>query len=81
MFLCETVANQLQQSKGYCGVSHVLRFVQRSKPRTEIRASDWLVTYLGAMQQKGWRSYIEEFRGSEAIEGFCCKFIYEDCRV
>jgi len=26
-------------------------------------------------------SYIEEFRGSEAIEGFCCKFIYGDCRV
>ena len=28
------------------------------------------------MQQKGWRSYIEEFRGSEAAEGFCCEFIY-----
>ena len=28
------------------------------------------------MQQKGWRSYIEEFRGSEAVEGFCSKFIY-----
>ena len=31
--------------------------------------------------QKGWRSYIEEFRGSEAVEGFYCKFIYGDCRV
>ena len=30
---------------------------------------------------KGWRSYIEEFRGSEAIKGFCCKFIYRDCRI
>ena len=30
---------------------------------------------------KGWRSYIEKFRGSEAVEGFCCKFIYEDYRV
>ena len=28
---------------------------------------------------KEWRSYIEEFRGSEAVEGFYCKFIYEDC--
>ena len=33
------------------------------------------------MQQKGWRSYIKEFRGSEVVESFCCKFIYEDCRV
>ena len=32
-----------------------------------------LVTY--------WDSYIEEFRGSEVVEGFCCKFIYENCRV
>ena len=30
---------------------------------------------------KGWHSYIEEFRGSDAVEGFCCKFIYGDCRV
>ena len=45
VFLCETVANQLQQSKGCCGVSHVLGFVQRSKPSTGIRTSDWLVTY------------------------------------
>ena len=28
------------------------------------------------MQQKEWRSYIEEFRGSEVVEGFCCEFIY-----
>ena len=33
------------------------------------------------IRAKGWRSYIEEFRGSEAIEGFYYKFIYEDCRV
>ena len=33
------------------------------------------------MQQKGWRSYIEEFKGSKVVEGFCCEFIYEDCRV
>ena len=52
VFLCEAAANQLQQSKGCCGVSHVLVFMQRSKPRTGIRASDWLVTYLGAMHQK-----------------------------
>ena len=30
---------------------------------------------------KGWCSYIEEFRGSEVVEGFYCKFIYGDCRV
>ena len=23
-----------------------------------------------------WRSYTRKFRGSEAVEGFCCKFIY-----
>ena len=34
MFLCEVVANQLQQSKGCCGVSHVLGSVHH-----------WLVTY------------------------------------
>ena len=53
MFLCEAAANQLQQSKGCCGVRHVLGFVQRSKLRTGIYASDWLVTYLGAMHQRG----------------------------
>ena len=37
----------------------------------------WWVSYvLGSVQQKGWRSYIEEFRGFEAVEGFCCEFIY-----
>ena len=30
---------------------------------------------------KGWRSYIEQFRGFEAVKGFYCKFIYRDCRV
>ena len=38
VFLCEAAANQLQQSKGCCGVSHVLGFVQRSKPHTGIHA-------------------------------------------
>ena len=48
--------------------------------RTGSRAS--LVNHvLGSVQQKGWRSYIEEFRDFEAIEGFCYKFIYGDCRV
>ena len=51
MVLCETAANQLQQSKGCYGVSHVLEFVQMSKPRTGICALDWLVTYLGAVHQ------------------------------
>ena len=36
---------------------------------------------LGSMHQKGWHSYIEEFRGSEVVEGFYYKFIYRDCRV
>ena len=39
VFPFETAAYQLQQSKGCCGVSHVLGFVQRSKSRTGIRAS------------------------------------------
>ena len=49
VFLCEAAANQLQQSNDCCGVNHVLGFVQRSKPHTRIRASDWLVIYLGAV--------------------------------
>ena len=61
VFLCEAAANQLQQSKGCYGVSHVLRFVQRSKPRTGICASNWLVTYLGAMRQKGKLSLQNKF--------------------
>ena len=50
-----------------------------SESRTRIRAKE-LVTYWDSCI-KGWRSYIEEFRGFEAVEGFCCKFIYRDCRV
>ena len=45
------------------------------------RSRALLVSHVLGSVQKGWRSYIEEFRGSEVIEGFCCKFIYEDCRV
>ena len=54
VFLCEAATNQLQQSKGCCEVSHVLKFVQRSKPHIRICASDWLVTY--------WESCIENER-------------------
>ena len=40
-----------------------------------------LVSHVLGFVQK-WRcSYIEEFRGSEVVEGFCYKFIYRDCRV
>ena len=53
VFPCEAATNQLQQSKGCCGVSHVLGFVQRSKLRTGIRTPDWLVTYLGVVHLKG----------------------------
>ena len=53
VFPYEAAANQLQQSKGCCGVSHVLGFVQKSKLRTGIRAPDWLVTYLGVVHLKG----------------------------
>ena len=41
---------------------------------TGSRAS--LVSHVLGSTQKGWRSYIEEFRGSEAVKGFCCEFIY-----
>ena len=36
---------------------------------------------IGICTSKGRRSYIEEFRGFEAVEGFCCEFIYRNCRV
>ena len=47
--------------------------------RTRSRAS--LISHILGSMQKGCRSYIEEFRGSKAVKGFCCKFIYGDCRV
>ena len=47
--------------------------------RIKSRAS--LVSHVLRSVQKGWRSYIEEFRSSETVEGFYCKFIYRDCRV
>ena len=51
-----------------------------SQSRTGSRAS--LVSHvLRSVHKKGWCSYIEEFKGSEAIEGFYCEFIYGDCRV
>ena len=40
-----------------------------------------LVSHVLRYMQKGWHLYIEEFRGSKAVEGFYCKFIYGDCRV
>ena len=40
-----------------------------------------LISHVLGSMQKGWRSYIEEFKGSEVVEGFYCKFIYRDCRV
>ena len=47
--------------------------------RTRSYAS--LVRHVLGSVQKGWHSYIKEFRGSETVEGFYCKFIYGDCRV
>ena len=47
--------------------------------RTESRAS--LVSHILGFMQKGWCSYIKVFRDSEAVEGFCCEFIYGDCKV
>ena len=44
-------------------------------------SSCWVSHVLGSIQKKGWHSYIEEFRGSKAVESFCCEFIYGDCRV
>ena len=46
---------------------------------TGSRAS--FVSHVLRSVQKGWHLYIEEFKGSEIVEGFCCKFIYGDCRV
>ena len=47
--------------------------------RTRSRAS--LVSHVLRFMQKWWDSYIEEFRGSKVVKGFCYKFIYGDCRV
>ena len=45
VFQCEAAANQLQQLKGYCGVSHVLRSVHH-----------WLVTYWDScIERKDYR--------------------------
>ena len=49
------------------------------KSRTKIRAISQSRTRIRA--SKEWHSYIKEFKSSEAVEGFYCKFIYEDCRV
>ena len=46
---------------------------------TESRAS--LDRHVLGSMQKVWHSNIEEFRGFEMVEYFCCKFIYGDCRV
>ena len=35
-----------------------------------------MVSHVLGSTQKGWRSYIEEFRGSEAVKSFCCEFIF-----
>ena len=40
-----------------------------------------IVQLCTGIRAKRWRSYIEVFRGSEVVEGFYCKFIYEDCGV
>ena len=40
-----------------------------------------LVSHVLGSVQKRWRSYIEEFRGSETVEGFYYKFIYGDCGI
>ena len=40
-----------------------------------------LVSHVLGSVKKRLHSYIEEFRGSEVVKGFCCKFIYENCRV
>ena len=53
----------------------------KSVCQSRIRSRASLVSHVLGSVQKGWRSYIEQLRGSEAVEGFCCKFIYGDCRV
>ena len=50
-----------------------------SQSRTGSRA--YLVNHVLGFVQKGWCSYFKDFRDSEAIEGFCCGFIYGDCGV
>lgn len=57
----------------------IIFFKLVSQSRTGSYAS--LVSHILGFMQKGQHSYIEEFRGSDAVEGFYCNFIYEDCRV
>ena len=52
VFLCEAVANQLQQSKGCCRVNHVLGFMQRSQSRTVIRAKELVTNWRFVHQGK-----------------------------
>ena len=68
---------------GFCNqVLHDLHCWWSEELCSQQSSSSWWVSHvLGSVQQKGWRSYIEEFRGSEVVEGFCCKFICRDCRV
>ena len=51
VFLCKAIANQLQQSKGCCGVSHVLEIMQRSQSQTRIHAKDQSQTRIHAKDQ------------------------------
>ena len=53
----------------------------KSACQSRIRSRASLVSHVLGSVQKGWRSYIEEFISSEAVESFCYKFIYKDCRV
>ena len=72
---------QTRQAHSFRPVRHCLMFLSFSvsQSRTESHAS--LVSHVLGSMQKGWRSYIEEFRSFKEVEGFCCKFIYGDCRV
>ena len=59
----------------------VANILFKSVCQSRIRSRASLVSHVLESVQKGWRSYIEQFRGSETVEGFYCKFIYRDCRV
>ena len=66
-------------------VDEVKNFTANNLLQVDVLVTYWEPFIIGqsrtVIHTKGWRSYIKEFRGSKAVEGFCCKFIFEDYRV
>ena len=66
-------------------VDEVKNFAANNLLQVSVLVTYWELCIIGQSRTeicaKRWRSYTKKFRGSEAIEGFYCKFIYGDCSV